>query len=190
MLPKTFPLAAAALLVVAACSEPTRILANFETVGDTLTVYALTGTPVSYPSALNTPYHEAVRADGTISFDVAFDIDSAGRVLIYPQKLVTGGLGPQRQVGIVKSTTAFDSIRIAPSSGYNYDSVTVAARGDVLVIEAFTPYCVNDPLTTQKIYSKLQIDSVDVAARAIDLHMVVDPNCGFRQLVPGLVPTA
>lgn len=190
MLSKTFALAAAVLLAAAACSEPTRILASFQTVGDTLTVYALSGTPVEYPSALNTPYHEAVRADGSVSFDVAFDIDSTGRVLVYPEKLVTGGLGPQRAVGIIKATKPFDSLTVAPPSGYQYDSVTVAAPGDVLLIEAFTPYCANDILTNQRIYSKVQIDSVNAAARSIDLHMIVDPNCGFRQLVPGLIPTA
>jgi hypothetical protein len=37
-------------------------------------------------------------------------------------------------------------------------------------------------------YSKLVIDSVNTGRRAIFFRSVNDPNCGYRNLVPGAVP--
>jgi hypothetical protein len=37
-------------------------------------------------------------------------------------------------------------------------------------------------------YTKLVVDSIDVARRAIFFRTVHDPNCGYRSLVPGVVP--
>ena len=38
------------------------------------------------------------------------------------------------------------------------------------------------------LYAKLTVDSVDAANRLIYTRTVVDPNCGYRNLVAGAVP--
>jgi hypothetical protein len=168
-------------LLAAACGEPTRIKAQFPTVADTLTVYALTGTPVTAPTALNTYFHSAVRAEAESAFDVAFDIDTGGRALIYPAQLVGAN---SRRAGVLKSTAAFDSLLRAPDSGYNEDAATPIAPGDVVVIRANVVPCAAD--FRREVYSKLRIDSVNVSARTIHFRMRVDPNCGFRDFTEGV----
>ena len=37
-------------------------------------------------------------------------------------------------------------------------------------------------------YTKLVVDSIDVARRAVFFRTVHDPNCGYRSLIPGVVP--
>ena len=174
----------AVVLAASACTDPTRLLANFDTITDTLEVYALTGSPVAYPTALVTPAHTVVRADGGLTFDIAFDIDGSGRALLYPFATVVDPAAGVRRVGIQKMNVQFDSLLRAPTSGYNYDSVTVAPEGSVLVIQATRGIeCQFD--LTPLIYSKIIIDDVDAAARRISFRILVDPDCGFRDLAPG-----
>ena len=180
------PLAAilGAALALGACTDPTRIVANFDTITDTLTVYALSGSPAAYPTALVTPQHTVVRADAGLTFDVAFDINPAGQALLYPFKLVVDPAAAGRRVGIRKMDVLFDSLLRAPTSGYNYDSVTVMSVGSVAVIQASRALeCRYDYSTV--IYSKIVIDEIDAAGRRIAFRMLVDPDCGFRDLVPG-----
>lgn len=173
-----------ATLAFAACTDPTRLVANFDTITDTLTVYALSGSPASYPTALVTPAHTVVRADAGLTFDIAFDIDASGRALLYPFKLVVDPAAAARRVGIRTMDIAFDSLLRAPTSGYNYDSVTVATVGTVAVIQATRSIeCQYD--ISPIIYSKIVIDEIDVAGRRIAFRILVDPACGFRDLAPG-----
>jgi hypothetical protein len=172
------------VLAVAACSDTTKLLANFDTITDTLDVYALSGSPPAFPTALVTPAHTVVRADAGLTFDIAFDIDGSGRALLYPFKTVVDPAAAGRRVGIRVMPVQFDSLLRAPNSGYNYDSVTVAPVGTVLVVQATRSIeCQFD--ITPLVYSKIVIDDVDVAARRITFRMLVDPDCGFRDLVPG-----
>jgi hypothetical protein len=171
-------------LVVAAlagCGDPVRIRAQFETVADTVTVFAVTGTPVIAPAALSTVRHEAVRIETTRDFDIVFDIDAAGRAVLYPVQLVGGSPG---RTGILTTTESFASIEEAPRTGYERDTPTVLAVGDVVLIEAEPVFCVASLQPT--IYSKLVVDAIDLATRSVRVHIVVDPNCGFRSLTEGL----
>jgi hypothetical protein len=153
-------------------------------VTDTLAVYALTGTPLAYPTALVTPAHTVVRADASVNFDVAFDIDAQGNALLYPFGLVVDQTAERRTVGIRKMTVGFDELKSAPSGGYQYDSVTVAPEGTVAVIQAMRfVECAAD--FSKTIYSKIVIDDVDTVNRRIAFRILVDPACGFRDLVPG-----
>jgi hypothetical protein len=172
------------VLAVSACSDTQKLLANFDTVTDTLDVYALSGSPTAYPTALVTPAHTVVRADGGLTFDVAFDIDASGRALIYPFKTIVDPAAAARRVGIRIMPVQFDSLLRAPNTGFNYDSVTVAPVGTVMVIQATRAIeCQFD--ITPLVYSKIIIDDVNVAARRITFRILVDPDCGFRDLVPG-----
>ena len=172
------------LLATAACGDPDELRARFETDGDTLVVYALTESPIGYPTALNTPFMQVLRAEGDLSFDVAFDIVGDSVALI-PVQLVIGA-DPGRDVGIIDTTAVFDSVTIAPRRGYNDSTVTMVGRGEVAIIEAQSSYCQFD--FAQVVYSKLVIDDFDPVTREISFRILVDPNCGFRSFLPG-VPT-
>jgi hypothetical protein len=172
------------ILATAACGDPDELRARFETESDTLVVYALSGSPVGYPTALNTPFMQVLRAEGDLAFDVAFDIVGDSVALI-PVQLVIGA-NPGRDVGILDTAATFDAITRAPSRGYNDSTVTKLARGGVAIIEAESGYCQFD--LVQVVYSKLIIDDFDPATREISFRILVDPNCGFRSFLPG-VPT-
>ena len=172
------------ILATAACGDPDELKARFEVDSDTLVVYALTQSPVGYPTALNTPFMQVLRAEGDLAFDVAFDIDGDSVVLIPVQLLI--GADPGRDVGIIDTAAAFDAITRAPGSGYNDSTVTKLGRGGVAIIEAESGYCQFD--LVRVVYSKLVIDDFDPVTRAISFRILVDPNCGFRSFLPG-VPT-
>ncbi len=169
-----------AVASLAACGDPTRVQARAEPISDTLTVFALTGTPVTAPTALNTIRHEAVRADPSSSYDVVFDISETGQAVMYPPAAV-GAFG---RAGVQKSATPFDELLEAPVSGYNETTATDINPGDVVVIRAASAACQQS--LNAFIYSKLVIDSVNTEARTIHFRMRVDPNCGFRSFAEGI----
>ena len=170
------------MLATAACGDPEELRARFETEGDTLVVYALSGSPLGYPTALNTPFMQLTRAEGDLSFDVAFDIVGDSVAVIPVQLVVGGNLG--RDVGIIDTTAEFDSITIAPRRGYDDSTVTMLGQGDVAIIQAESSYCQFD--LARVVYSKLVIDDFDPETREISFRIFVDPNCGFRSFQPGV----
>jgi hypothetical protein len=178
-------LSALTLTAATACEDPFGAKASTEVKVDSLVVYAMTGTPLGFPSALNTVFRSIVRVDPSFNFQVAFDIDDQGRVRIIPVRLVGGTATASRTVGLQKATTTFDELEVAPTSGYQYDSVLVASKGDVVIVQTLTPeMCAL--FVNQNMYSKIVIDTVFVAERAIHFRLAHDPNCGFRSLAPGL----
>ena len=176
--------AAGLLLATAACGDPDELKARFETVGDTLVVYSLSDSPLGYPTALNTPFLQVMRADGSLTFDVAFDIVGDSVALIPIQLMVGANTG--RAVGILDTTATFDEVTLAPRRGYDDSTVTYLGRGDVAILEAESSYCQFD--LSRIVYSKLVIDDFDPDTREIFFRLYVDPNCGFRSFLPG-VPT-
>lgn len=176
---------------LSACGDPVALKATNPTTTDTLTVYALAGTPPSLPSALAIPSRQAVRVDGFGGFDVAFDINSAGQAVVYPVNLVVTASGGGRVVGIQKVSGSFESVMAAPRTGYKVDSAVVVNPGEVLAIEAqhngsgdvcgfqLSPY----------VYAKITIDNINRAVRTLSLRLVTSLNCGFRSFADG-IPTS
>ena len=178
-----FLVAGAAIASTLACGEPTRLPAQAEVFGDTLTVYALSGTDISYPTALNVGQLLAVRASGVFDYEVAFDINAEGHAVVYPAALLAAPEVGVRRVGLLEVDTTFEALTMAPRQGYVYDQPVVLERGDVVAIEAQVSCPYPYP---QLIYSKLVVDSVKAADRAIFIRAVTDPSCGFRSFLPGL----
>ncbi len=179
------------VVVLNACGDPTSLKATAPTFVDTLSVFALSGTPPSYPSGVSLVGRRAVRVDGFAGFDVAFDIDPAGNAVIYPVKLVVASPGGTRLVGLLKTPFPFEAVLEAPSTGFETDSSFVVAPGETVVVQsvhniqgdicqfALSPF----------IYSKIAIDSVSLATRTLYLRIGLDPNCGFRSFADG-IPTS
>ncbi|MEO8578124.1 MAG: hypothetical protein ABI556_15545 [Gemmatimonadales bacterium] len=188
MTPRKFALAIiASASILSACGDPQSLRASLSTVNDVYTVFALTGTPATYPSGINTYFRSAVRVDGNANFDVALDLNSAGDVVIYPVQKVVSSLGTARRVGLRKVDGTFATVLEAPSGTYA-DSVIVAKKGDIVVLQAqrngqgdacqfdFSPY----------IYTKMLVDSIAADTRTITVQTVLDPNCGFRSFEAGI----
>ncbi|MBA3646474.1 MAG: hypothetical protein H0W63_09880 [Gemmatimonadaceae bacterium] len=180
-----------AAIAASACTDPVRITARDVTVVDTLTVYALSGTSPALPSGLDVFTRQLVVVDGFAAFDVAFDIESATKVRIYPVRFVVTSPSGVRQVGIIKQPGLFEQLQNAPSGTYQTDSSVVVSPGEIAVIQttrAFPgEFC---QFTLQPyLYAKLSVISVDTVARTIQFQLGIDPNCGFRSFQPGL-PTS
>jgi hypothetical protein len=173
-----------------ACGDPTSLKASGVTSIDTLQVFALSGTPPSYPSGVAILFRQPVRVDGSASFDVAFDIDDAGNAIVYPVKLVVSS-GGTRPVGLQKLLTPFDLVTEAPKSGYQTDSSYVLNPGETLAIQSqhnfrgdLCQFALNP-----NIFAKIAVDSVSLASRTVFLRLGLDPNCGFRSFAEG-IPTS
>jgi hypothetical protein len=174
----------AVAVLATACSDPLAIKASSEVHTDTLAIFSITGTPVGFPSGLNTSLRSAVRIDPSFDFDIAFDIDAQGRAVLIPVRLVGGTVTLSKQVGLHKLTVPFEQLTQAPTSGYRPDSVVYLSRGESVVVQSQSASCVIS--VNQFLYSKLAIDSVVPATHLVYIRLVSDPNCGFRSLAPGI----
>ena len=121
------PILVLGLALTAACGDPFALpRASFSNVVDTVSLYALSGTPVATPSGYHMQFREAVRIDQGGTFDFAIDLDTAYRPVLLP----TGALRLGRSSGVQATPLPFDSIRIAPAGGFQLDSaVTVDVGG-------------------------------------------------------------
>lgn len=173
-----------------ACGDPNALQSTLPTSVDTLSVWALSGTPPSYPSGISIVARQAVTVDASGQFDAALDINDNGEPVIYPVKLVVSQIACARSVGMQKVAGDFDSLKVAPKSGFETDSALVLAPGQVVALQA-THNCQGDICqfaVSPDINAKITVDSVNLALRILYFRMGVDPNCGFRSFAGGLPP--
>jgi len=191
---KTLPALAAAtrrvalsLLAVAlvGCDDDTRFPAQFDNRFYNISVGAMNGTPLSEPAALSTYDTFIVRLDGSYNFDVAFDLDGAGRPVIVPQPLVGTASGSSRPVGLQRMGRDFAAVTIAPRSRSDWvlDSAMTVAIGEVIAVQSRPTPCNFD--FEPFLYSKLKVDSVNTTTRKLYVTVVTNPNCGYRSFLPG-----
>ena len=176
-----------------ACGEPTLAKATYASGLSTTTLYALTGASATVPTAfsfLSGPTH----ATATFAFDVAFDLDASNRPVVMPVRVLGGTLaGTLKRVGLLLVSGSFESVLEVPATGYDTLNAKTLVPGAVLAVElqdataCYSSYNLN-VLTSQFIYAKLVVDSVDASTRRIFMRTVVDPNCGYVGVVPDSVP--
>lgn len=153
---------------------------------DTLTLFALRGTPITAPSAFDIVLGQVARTQQGELFDFAFDFDSTGAPAIFP----SGILGLPMEAGIIVSNLAFDEILKAPADGYVVDKPTPLSLGLVFIARSR-----NSNLGTCLFlgalprYGKFRVLELDLAARSVTMESLIDINCGFRGLQPGF-PTS
>lgn len=168
-----------------ACGDPTALKASIPTTVDTLSLFALSGTPPNYPSGLALFRRQLVPVSGFSSFDVALDINPAGNAVIYPVGLIVGA-GSRRPVGMQKIALPFESVIEAPKTDYQADSGLVALPGETVVIQAAYNTDLCQFALNPYIYAKIGVDSVNLSSRVIYFRMGLDPNCGFRSFAEGV----
>jgi hypothetical protein len=173
-----------ALLAVAACRDVTRSIEPTQDVAeDTLTVFALRGSPLSAPTALDLFSLRAVRVGEGAFFDIV--VDTAGSaVLLYPAHLIDI---EQPRVAFLRATTPFESITEAPTAGYA-DSAAVALALNESVIVRARNVCASAFAGRDLFYAKVQLLEIGTSAgfRTARLRVRTNPNCGFRSFADGL----
>jgi hypothetical protein len=187
-IPRGGPLSVRALaisaLLVAACSGLNDPVAGFDTATYTSDVFAINGSPAGAANAINTASALTVRVGVTYEFDIAFDLDAAGRPVVMTQRAV--GL-PANAVGhgvsLQPLTDPFESILVAPDGGWVADSLLTVNVGQAFAVRAAVNVC--QLFGSPFMYSKAVVDSVNTTARRLWLTVVTDPNCGFRSFAPG-----
>jgi hypothetical protein len=175
----------ACVAVALACDGPKTVPGLSQMATQPFFVHALSGSPLSSSTAIAFPGRVVTRVDGTFSFDVAFDIDASGNVVLLTPELVGQNPSGNRLVGIIKGIGSYDNITEAPISGYTVDSATVIARGQAVAVQAQEPVCETSNPVAPYLYAKIVIDSVDLVGRGIYGRTMIGGDCGYRQLKAG-----
>ena len=171
-------------VIVAACSSGTDLPEPTDAnLVDTTTVWALDGTAITDPSGFSVPDRIAVRTDQSAAFDFAFNIDNSGKAVFLPIDLL--GLGAVSGVnpGLLSTPLGFDSIRTAVTG----DSYVVDDTVNVVVGTSY--YARSRVVCTTlavPMYGKIEVLAVDPDARSVTFRYLVDNNCGYLGLEPGL----
>lgn len=179
------PHQAAVLLLVAAaaCSSSTGLPAATQAnTVDTVSLYALNGDtlPLDRPSGFDLFSNLVVRTDRTSGFDFAFNLTADGKAELLP----TYVLGLPRGSGFIRSNTQFPLITSAPLGGYQDSLPTVLDSGGVAIMRSRPVLCITGSVLYY--YGKLHVLAVDTTARRVDLEVLVDRNCGYHSLLPGI----
>ncbi|MHB1298767.1 MAG: hypothetical protein ACYC0B_09595 [Gemmatimonadaceae bacterium] len=173
-----------ALFLASACEDPIDTGATRPNVDAQFEAWALTGSPPSFPSALRVPTLEITPVEPQGLFDLAFDIDADGRLLVLPVSRVVMPIGGNRTIGLLPSSDTYSAIIEAPRVGWAYDSVLTVDPGDAFLVRVQTLFCQFD--FRQDIYAKFLVDSVLPAERRVRLSARINPNCGFRSFGTGI----
>jgi hypothetical protein len=175
---------AAAVLAVAACSDPFATKAQYANQPFIYSLYGISGTgPANAPAALDFSSMSAVRVDGTFGFDVAFDFDGTGKIRIIPQKLVGTPVSGSRVVGLQRLTGVYDAVTLAPSKGWQIDSALLVLPGEVVGVRMTSSSCAYQ--LSSELYAKFVVDSVK-AGGLIFGRGLLNPNCGFKSYESGI----
>jgi hypothetical protein len=187
---------AAFAVVAAACGSPTKPKATSINALNSYSLNAFTGAPANAATAISffggvSTVPGPVHADARFAFDVAVDLDQSGRALVYPVRTIGSGLvGSLKRVGLQVVPGTFDALREAPATGYDTLAVQTVAPGAVLAVELLdNNFCLYS-LGGQMLYAKLVVDSVNVGTRRLFARSVIDPNCGYRSVVPDSLPSS
>lgn len=177
---------AIATFLLAACGDANLLPpATQPTIEDTVTLWALNGTDVAFPSAYDIIGAERVRTDQSGAFDFLFDFRPVSGDTV-PVLVPRGAEGLTDDVGILRTTALFDTLRLAPSDGYEFHAPVPVDTGTVVIVRSRLQSC-NFGLS-YGLYGKLQPLVISRTERWIQFKLRYDPNCGYRGLGPG-VPT-
>lgn len=168
-------------VIAVACDDTGLIPASFPNSIDTVTLYALRGTPIPTQSAFDIAFGIPARTDEGDAFDFAFDIDSADVAVVFP----AGALGLTPQAGLQLTEKTFSAVDEAPYDDYVVDSVLPVSVGDVFIGRSrnTTGNCFY--LGSLPRYGKFHVLELNKQDRTITLEYLVNVNCGYRKLEPG-----
>lgn len=169
-----------------ACGDFTSVPASLATITDSGTVFAINGAPPGSPTALHLYTGARLAADASFFFDIAFDINAQGDVVLLPQRVVASGLAPTHSVGLQRVPETFDLLEKAPKSGYRADTALVTRPGQTIVAQSQDSNICGASITGTVIYAKMVVLSVNPDTRQLAIQYTVDPNCGFTSFASGV----
>lgn len=179
-----FVLSVLAAAAGAACSDanslPDPTVSNFV---DTLTIGALEGTAISTPSGFGIQAG-GVRTDQTVNFEFAYNVrrlDDGTYQRVFVPRAALGISLNTANPGLQRREESFDAITRAPSNGYVSDSVVPVAVGDRFIVRSRVDPC---PTLGVPLYGKIEI--LAFADSTVTFRTLVDQNCGYKDLLPGL----
>ncbi len=180
-------------VLAAACGDPFTITAPFATASDSFVVATVTRTPASSRALWRIGSFARFRLDSIGgSFDLGFDIDAAGKVIVYPARTIatapSSTFGAQPQVGLQASTQAFNAIDRAPLDGYRVDTALTVSKGQVVLVRTSSDVCSLQSTGGTLLYAKFVVDSINAATRELFLRATIQPSCNFRSFATG-IPT-
>ena len=147
----------------------------------TETLYALVGTSVGTPSAYAIEGARRIRTDLSVDFDFAYNVQTDGSHVLLPRNALGIEAATTVNPGLMPRTESFEAIRTAVSNGYTTDRAVPIAVGERYLVRSRVTCAIGVPK-----YAKLEVLAFDDVARTITFRILIDDNCGFRDLEPGL----
>ena len=179
----------------AACGDPFAVKAPLQTVADSFSISALTKTPITARALWRIGDFARYRLDSVgAQFDLGFDIDASGRVIVYPARTIAkpppGTLVAPQLVGLLASTDVYASVDRAPQTGYTLDTAIVVTKGQTVFVRSSSNFCAPQSRTTggTLLYAKFIVDSINAGTRQLFVRSTIQPSCNFRSFATG-VPT-
>jgi hypothetical protein len=166
-------------LAALACDDEILPTALYDNRVDTVSLFALDGTPVATQSGYDLLLRRAVRTDLTSAFDFVFNIDTAGRAVLVPGDVLHLGGG----AGFLEQDVAFSALAVAPTGNYITDREVAVIPGDVIAVRSRLATC--SGLGSLPYYAKIGVIAVDPGERRISFEVLTNINCGYRSLQPG-----
>ena len=159
---------------------PDPVFVNFV---DTVELYSLRGTPVPTASAFDIVRGFPARMELGDEFDFAFDFGDGDTAIMIPGQV----LGIPVESGVQPMDEAFDDILIAPLDEYIEDSIMSVDSGTVFAGRSrlSADFCSTFVGALPR-YAKFEVLAIDRVEGKITLKYLVDFNCGYRSLEPGL----
>jgi len=176
---------AGALFALVACGEDVTIPpATIPNVVDTITMAATSGTPVAQPNAFDMVSVLVANTGLLQPFDFLFDMSPSGSGVFKPALLV----GVINEAGLLPSSLPFDSITTAPEEDYVSDAPLPVQLGSTFVGQSrlSSQNCTVGSLPR---YGKFHVLAIDTDARTVTLEILVNENCAYRSLEPGIPET-
>lgn len=183
---------AIAMLAIVACEDITRSIdPTREVTEDTLTVFALRGSPLTAPTAFDLFSLRTLRVGEANAqcinfcpYDIAVDT-SADATVLYPSQLLERNDFPD--TGLLEVTSTFESVVEAPTSGYQDTAAVAIAVGETVVIRARN-VCSGNFAGRDFFFAKVQLLELGSSAghRTARFRIRTNPNCGFRSFADGL----
>lgn len=174
----------AVVIAAAACSSNQLDPAQIDNIVDTLSLAALTGTSITSASAYSIPDARVIRTDQTSAFDFAYDLQDGGRHVLLPLEALGLAGSASSNPGLIRSSETFAGLTTPPTNGYLTKDTMVVAVGDVVVARSRVACYLGVPE-----YAKLQILAFDDTKRTMQMQVLANVNCGYRNLGIG-IPTS
>jgi hypothetical protein len=171
--------------LAAACSDPNAIPdPSLTNEVDTLTLWALDGGPLTKPSAYSLNARSGVRTwDVGTNFEFAFTFDPAGRAVLLPLDVLGLASASSLKPGLKPSPLLFDDLKRAPLNGYITSDTVVIAENDVFALRTGVNACATYGVP---LYGKLKVIDLDTLAGTLQIAVLANQNCAYRDLVVGL----